>query len=160
MKKRIIKTAVEVYASEKELSLADQKLVALAKKALKKSYSPYSNFQVGAAILLENGKTMSGSNQENASYPLCLCAERVVLAGASCSYPKVPIIAMAITAKSASQKVAKPVAPCGACRQVIFETEMKHQTPIRLILQGEKGKVYILESGKSILPISFDGSLL
>lgn len=160
MKKRILKTAIEVYASEKELSLEDQKLMKKAKQALKKSYSPYSNFKVGAAILLKNGKMMSGSNQENASYPLCLCAERVTIAAADSVYPRVPILAMAITAKSPSLTISKPVAPCGACRQVIFETEMKHDTPMRILLQGETGKVYIIEGGKDLLPLSFDGSLL
>lgn len=160
MKKHILKTVVEVYTSEKELSLQDQKLIKKAKKALKKSYSPYSNFKVGAAILLENRKMISGSNQENASYPLCLCAERVTIAAADSVYPRVPIVAMAITAKSPTQIISEPVAPCGACRQVIFETEMKHQTPMRIILQGEKGKVYVIEGGKDLLPLSFDGSLL
>lgn len=160
MKKRILKTAIQVYASEKDLSTQDQKLIRQAKKALKKSYSPYSNFQVAAAVLLQNGKTISGANQENASYPLCLCAERVTIAGADCSYPKVPIIAMAITAKNPKQIIDSPVAPCGACRQVIFETEMKHKTPMRLILQGEKGKVYVIAGVKDLLPLSFDGSLL
>jgi len=160
MKKRILKTAIEVYNSEKELESQDQKLIKMAKKALKKSYSPYSKFQVGAAILLANGKMLSGANQENASYPLCLCAERVVLSAASCTYPDVPIVAMAITAKSSSQKVESPVAPCGACRQVICETEMRYKKDIRLILQGEKGKVFITSSGKNLLPLSFDGSLI
>ena len=160
MKKKILKTTIEIYNSEKELSTKDQKLIKESKKALKKSYSPYSNFQVGAAILLKNGKTLSGSNQENASYPLCLCAERVVISGADCVYPKVPILTMAITAKSANQKVNTPVAPCGACRQVICETEMRHNTPMRIILQGEKGKVYIIQGGQDLLPLSFDGSLL
>lgn len=160
MKKRNLKTAIEVYSSEKELKSQDQKLIKMAKKALKKSYSPYSNFQVGAAILLANGKMMSGANQENASYPLCLCAERVLLAGASCIYPNVPVVAMAITAKSSTQKVDSPVAPCGACRQVICETEMMHKKDIRIILQGVKGKVFTTSSGKNLLPLSFDGSLI
>lgn len=160
MKKRILKSTIEVYKSEKDLSKDDQKLIKLAKKALKKSYSPYSNFKVGAALLLQNGKTLSGANQENASYPLCLCAERVAISGADCSYPKVPIVSMAITAKSSSQEVNYPVAPCGACRQVIFETAMRHKTTIRLILQGEKGKVFVIPSIEQLLPLSFDGSLL
>lgn len=160
MEKRILKIAIEVYASDKELSLEDQKLIKKAKQALQKSYSPYSNFKVGAAILLKNGEILSGSNQENASYPLCLCAERVTIAAADSVYPKVPILAMAITAKSPSQIITNPVAPCGACRQVIFETEMKHQTPMRILLQGEKGKVYVIEGAKDLLPLSFDGSLL
>ena len=160
MKRKILKAAVEVYTSEKELTAADQKLLKQAKKALKKSYAPYSKFQVGAAVLLQNGKTISGGNQENASYPLCLCAERVALAGADCTHSKVPVLSMAITVKSSSQVINHPVAPCGACRQVICETEQKHQTPIRLILQGETGKVYIFRTGQDLLPLSFDGNLI
>ena len=160
MKKTIIKTIVEVYTSEKDLEKQEQKLLKSAKKALKKSYSPYSNFKVGAAILLANGKTISGANQENAAYPLCLCAERVAIAAADAVYPKIPILAMAITAKSPSQKIETPVAPCGACRQVISETEKKHKTSMRIILQGETGKVYVIASGNDLLPLSFDGSLL
>ena len=160
MKIKILKAAIEVYASEKELPTADQKLIQEARKALKKSYSPYSKFQVGAAVLLENEEIISGANQENASYPLCLCAERVTISGADCIHPDVPILAMAITAKSSSQIIHQPVTPCGACRQVICETEQKHQTPIRLILQGEAGEVYVLKTGKDLLPLSFDGSLI
>ena len=160
MKKRIIKTVIEVYTSEKELKTQGQKLLKAAKKALKKSHSPYSNFQVGAAILLANGKMLSGANQENAAYPLCLCAERVAIAAADAVYPKVPIVAMAITAKSPSQIIERPIAPCGACRQVICETEKKHKTPIRILLQGETGKVYVVGGGDDLLPLSFDGSAL
>ena len=103
---------------------------------------------------------IQGSNQENAAYPLCLCAERVAIAAADSVYPGVPIIAIAITAKSLNQVVDSPVSPCGACRQVICETEGKHQTPMRIILQGETGKVYVLSSGNDLLPLSFDGSRL
>jgi len=160
MKKIIIKTPVEVYSSEKELTKKDQQLLRRAKKALKDSWSPYSGFQVGAALHLQNGKIIGGSNQENAAYPLCLCAERVAIAAADAVYPGVPIISIAITAKSINQVVDEPISPCGACRQVICETEGKHQKDMRIILQGEIGKVYILQSGKDFLPLSFDSSKL
>ena len=160
MKKHILETVVEVYASEKELSPQDQKLIKKAKKALKKSYSPYSNFKVGAAILLENGKMMSGSNQENASYPLCLCAERVTIAAADSVYPKVPIVAMAITAKSPTQTISDPVAPCGACRQTLSEYEIKQDTPIEIYFMGETGKVVKSNSLSNLLPLVFDKSAL
>ena len=160
MKKIILKTPIEIYTSEKECSKKDQQLIRKAKKALKNSWSPYSGFQVGAALLLANGKTIGGSNQENAAYPLCLCAERVAIAAADSVYPGVPIVAIAITAKSLNQVVDSPVSPCGGCRQVICETEGKHETTMRIILQGETGKVYILSSGKDLLPLSFDGTKL
>ena len=105
-------------------------------------------------------RIIGGSNQENAAYPLCLCAERVAIAAADAIYPRVPILAIAITAKSLNQIVDSPVSPCGACRQVICETEGKHETPMRIILQGEKGKVYILASGNDLLPLSFDSTQL
>jgi len=160
MKKIILKTPIEVYPSEKELTKKDQQLLRKAKKSLKDSWSPYSGFQVGAALLLANGKIIGGSNQENAAYPLCLCAERVAIAAADAVYPGVPILAIAVTAKSLNQVVDSPVSPCGSCRQVICETEGKHETTMRIILQGEKGKVYILASGNDLLPLSFDGTQL
>jgi len=160
MKKIILKTPVEVYPSEKELAKKDLRLIRRAKKALKDSWSPYSGFQVGAAVLLANGKIIGGSNQENAAYPLCLCAERVAIAAADSVYPGIPILAIAVTAKSVNQVVDAPVSPCGSCRQVICETEGKHETSMRIILQGEIGKVYVLASGNDLLPLSFDATQL
>lgn len=160
MKKITIQHTYTSYASEAELDAADATLIQLAKKALAHSYSPYSKFKVGAAILLKNGEMLSGSNQENASYPLCLCAERVAIAAADAQYNGVPIIALAVTAKSANIQIKQPISPCGACRQVICETEIKHQEPIRLILQGESGEVQVFETAKDLLPFLFDGSFL
>ena len=160
MKKITLKTTFQLYTTLSALTEADQKLLKLAKKSLNQSYSPYSNFQVGAALLLQNGKMVGGSNQENAAYPLCLCAERVALAAASSRYPKAAIEAIAITAKSSHIAVNKPVSPCGACRQSICETENRFQRPIRIILQGETGDIYVLDSGRDLLPLSFDGQFL
>lgn len=160
MKKIKLESLVALYPHVKELPQQDQTLLAMAKSALKDSYSPYSNFKVGAAVLLSNGKMLGGSNQENASYPLCLCAERVALATAASQYPQEAVHAIAVTAYNASQKVSQPVSPCGACRQVILETELRFHQDIRIILQGEEGPVYVLDKAKDLLPLSFDGSFL
>ena len=160
MKKLVLETAVEVYTDLSELSETDQQLIVLARASLDDSYSPYSQFQVGAGLLLQNGKMIGGSNQENASYPLCLCAERVALSAAASQYAQIPITAMAVTARNPKKPLSQPISPCGACRQVIFETEQKYHQDIRIILQGEMGDIYILKSAKDLLPLSFEGSFL
>lgn len=150
----------EAYPSEIDLTLKDQKVLALAKKHLQYSYSPYSNFKVGTGLFLDNGELIGGSNQENASYPLCLCAERVALAAAASMYPSISIDTLAVTIQHAEKMIGEPAMPCGACRQVICEVEQKQQKAIRIITQGMKGEVYIFESGLSILPLAFDASFL
>ncbi|MFK7810765.1 MAG: cytidine deaminase [Saprospiraceae bacterium] len=160
MKKKTIKATISIYKDETELDVADHKLIKRAKKALKDSYSPYSNFKVGAAVLLMNGKTVVGSNQENAAYPVCICAERTALANASSKYPKIKVAAIAITAESQHQVTNRPVSPCGTCRQYLLEVENRYQHPIRIIMQGVQGPVYTVPSAKSLLPLSFDGSQL
>ena len=160
MKKKTIKTMIEVYANAKELPKADQQLMKKARKALKDSYSPYSHFKVGAAVLLENGKVVVGSNQENAAYSVCICAERTALSNASSRYPKVPVVAIAVTAEAQEKKTDEPVSPCGTCRQYISEVENRYKQPIKIIMQGVEGPVYVVPSIKSLLPLSFDGSLL
>jgi cytidine deaminase len=160
MKKKIIKTTIDVYAHEEELNAGDQQLIKLAKQALKDSYSPYSKFKVGAAVLLANGKTVVGSNQENASYSVCICAERTALSNASTRYPKVPVVAIAVTAVSPVKITDQPVSPCGTCRQYISEVENRYKQDIKIIMQGVEGPVYVVPSIKSLLPLSFDGSLL
>lgn len=160
MKKVTLKTTMQVYDALDQLPEADQKLLKLARKSLAHSYSPYSEFKVGAALLLDNSKMVGGSNQENAAYPLCLCAERVALSAAASRYPKAKVNCIAVTAKSASIQISQPISPCGACRQSICEVENRHQQPIRIILQGETGAIYVLESGRDLLPLSFDGQFL
>ncbi|MEM6767462.1 MAG: cytidine deaminase [Bacteroidota bacterium] len=125
--------------------------------ALSLSWSPYSNFQVGAAILLENGEILKGANQENAAYPMCLCAERVALATASSSYPGVTINSMCVLSKFSTQPFLHPVSPCGACRQVLLETENKQNHPIKLYLGGKEGTLIHLGSSKILLPLAFGG---
>ncbi len=159
-KKLEIKTLIEVYQQIDELPNADAQLLREAVEALNKSYAPYSGFEVGAAALLEDGTIISGANQENAAYPMCLCAEQVCLAAVRSEQPKATVVAMAITVRNASNAVRQPTAPCGSCRQVLSETEDRQKRPVRLILQGESGDIYIIHSAKDLLPLSFDQSFL
>jgi cytidine deaminase len=138
-----------------ELHSDDKRLLLAAGQSLKNAYAPYSRFYVGAAVLLENGEVISGNNQENASYPLGLCAERVAIFSAASNYPGVKIKAIAVTASSKEFQINKPVTPCGACRQVIAEYEYRYKNPIRIIMAGENSKALIAESIKEFLPYQF-----
>ena len=160
MKKLELKTTIYSYEDESHLPIEDQQLMALAVESLQHSYSPYSNFKVGAALLLENGALIPGSNQENAAYPLCLCAERVALAAAASQHPGVPVRAIAVTARNVKQTLFKPVSPCGSCRQVLAESENRSKVAMRVLLQGQSGEVYRFDSVKDLLPLSFDGKVL
>lgn len=142
------------------LPQAEQELLAAAAQALDKAYAPYSNFYVGAAVLLDNGEVLSGANFENAAYPMCLCAERSALATAISTYPKAKILQMAIRVRNPQKPVLQPAAPCGACRQVMVEAEHRQQGDMQVLLQGESGPVYVLDSAKVLLPFYFDGSFL
>ncbi len=148
------------YKSAKKLSKSQKAVLKEAKKALKKSYSPYSGFQVAAAIELSNGVILSGANYENAAYPLCLCAERVALAAAAALHPNVAIIRMAVTVKSKEHPQTKPASPCGACRQVILETEVKQKQPMEIILKGQRGDIIVIAEGKTLLPLGFNADVL
>ncbi|MFN7116522.1 MAG: cytidine deaminase [Saprospiraceae bacterium] len=161
MKKEInLNAVIEVYEKVEDLPAADQNLLHRAKQALPTAFAPYSGFQVSAAVLLSNGEILVGTNHENAAYPMCLCAERTALAAAHAQFPGVPVQALAITVKSKNRVIDEPASPCGACRQVICETEHRYKTPIQLILQGETGIIYKLKSGKDLLPLAFDGDFL
>ena len=129
-------------------------------KIKKTAYAPYSNFSVGAAILLDNDAVVIGNNQENAAYPSGMCAERVAIYSTGARYPNATIVQIAISASSSKKVVDKPVGPCGSCRQAIAEYEFKQKSPIQLIFMGEKGKIMKAESLKDLLPLSFDGSFL
>ena len=125
MKEVKIETTLQVYDSISNLPEDVQQLMNSAIEARNNAYSPYSKFDVGAAILLDNGKVISGSNQENASYPSGLCAERTAIYYAGATYPKAKMLKMALTASSQNQQTLKPIPPCGACRQAIAEYEIK-----------------------------------
>ncbi len=144
------------YSELNELTEKDQVLLMEAKLAVDSSYAPYSQFHVGCALLLNNGLIIRGSNQENIAYPSGLCAERVAIFYAGSAHPDVPVVAMAITVKASNYVVKEPIMSCGACLQSISEYEMKFKHPIRMILQGETGDIFISERGTSaFLPFQF-----
>ena len=160
MKKLLLQIPYLEYETPGDLPDPEHTLLQSAKQALSLSYSPYSKFRVGAAALLANGETVLGANYENASYPLCLCAERTTIAAAVSQYPEVPITHLAITVQNAGMAVDRPATPCGACRQVLAETERKNKQAIRLILRGQTGTVIVFSSSHDLLPLAFDGSFL
>ncbi len=148
-------STLEKYTNESELQESDRQLLALAKQAIGSSYAPYSNFYVGCALQLNNGIVVKGSNQENIAYPSGLCAERVAVFSAGANYPNEPIKTMAITVKARDYVVKEPIMSCGACLQSMSEYEMKFKQPMRIILQGETGDIYIAEGLKTFLPFMF-----
>ncbi len=147
----------EVYDNVSQLNKEDAALMEEARKTTQKAYAPYSNFLVGAAALFNNGEKVYGTNQENASYPVGICAERVLLASASMLQTDVPIKTMAISYNNLSRNgdSDRPISPCGMCRQSLAEYEERTGQPMRLILSGMEGKVIIIESAVQLLPFSF-----
>ena len=123
-------------------------------EALQSSYSPYSQFAVGAAVLLQNGEIILGSNQENGAYPSGLCAERVALFYAGVAHPKVPVEAIAIIARHKGKTIPEPVAPCGGCRQVMMETHNISRKPYKVIMIGEN-RIFVVDDVKYLLPFTF-----
>ena len=160
MKKLDITTSLEIYDSVHELSEELQGLMKQAVEVRDKAYAPYSKFKVGAAILLDNGEVVVGSNQENASYPSGLCAERTAVYYAGAKFPESKILKIAITARSLNQEITKPVPPCGACRQALVEYEVKQKEAIELYFMGETGEVMKAASVAEILPLVFDSNCL
>lgn len=140
-----------------ELDEAEKKLVEEAKNATVRSYSPYSKFKVGAAVLTEDGTMMSGTNQENAASPSGMCAERTTIYYVNAMYPDKKVTVLAIAAYTEGDFTNDPVTPCGACRQVILETEKRYGNEIKILMYG-KSKIYKVKGIKSLLPLSFDGS--
>jgi cytidine deaminase len=160
MKKIAFTTELSVYDSVQELPDEIQNLMKLAVEVRKNAYAPYSKFRVGAALLLDNGEIVLGSNQENAAYPSGLCAERVAIFQAGSIYPKAKILKMAITAASDTNKTISPIPPCGSCRQSIAEYEIKQETPIEIYFMGEIGAIFKSDSLKNLLPFMFDKKFL
>lgn len=160
MKQINITTSFTIFNSKEELSTEISSLMEQAIQIRKKAYAPYSKFRVGCAILLDNGKIVLGSNQENAAYPSGLCAERVAIFQAGAIYPDAKILKMAISATADEKPVLAPIPPCGSCRQSIAEYEFKQETPIEIYFMGEAGEVYKSDSLKNLLPFMFDKNYL
>lgn len=160
MKEIKINTQFTVFDSINELALDVQGLMKSAIEVRKDAYAPYSKFLVGCALLLDNGKIVVGSNQENAAYPSGLCAERVAIFHTGAVYPKSKILKMAITAGATSTITSRPIPPCGACRQSIFEYEFKQDLSIEIYFMGETGQIFKSNSIQNLLPLSFDKNFL
>ncbi|MBQ5751759.1 MAG: cytidine deaminase [Bacteroidaceae bacterium] len=159
MKEMTIETKVKVCTVD-ELSPADREVVDAARRATANSYAVYSHFNVGAAVRLADDTIVAGTNQENAAYPSGLCAERTAIFWANSQYPSQAVKVLAIAARTDQGELEVPIPPCGACRQVILETEKRYNTPIRIILYGAK-ECYVVEDGiKALLPLSFDSAFL
>ena len=155
MKKQQFISDYVVYNDESELNPKDVELLRQAHDAVKNSYSPYSQFRVGAAVRLSNGVIVKGSNIENAAYPSGLCAERVALFSAQAQYPDVPVEAIAITAFTEHSEVNEPIPPCGSCRQVMVETEQRSHHPMRIICQGNTGPIFVFDGIETLMPFIF-----
>jgi cytidine deaminase len=160
MKEINITATFTAFDSLSDLPNDVQSLMHEAVEIRKNAYAPYSNFRVGTAILLDNGKIILGSNQENAAFPSGLCAERVAIYHAGSVYPNAKIVKMAISAASDSNTTDAPIPPCGACRQSIAEYEFKQETPIEIYFMGEIGAIYKSDSLKNLLPLAFDKKFL
>lgn len=160
MKEVKIESILSIFENLQELPTDVFQLMQNAFEARDKAYAPYSNFNVGAAILLDNGEIITGNNQENASYPSGLCAERTAIYYAGSKYPDAKILKMAISATSKRKPTSSPIPPCGACRQAISEYEVKQETPIEIYFMGESGTIAKSNSLANLLPFIFDKSAL
>ncbi len=159
MKKTQINISIEEYQYLEELTDIDKELVNRAKEATKSAYAPYSKFNVGAAVLLDNGEIITGTNQENSAYPSGLCAERVAIFYANSKYPNQAVSTIVVCAFYRGQFTPLPTPPCGSCRQVLLETETRFKKPIRVILYGSE-KILIIPKSEDLLPLCFTGDNL
>jgi cytidine deaminase len=155
MTEKVLKITYEEFDTLEQLSEEDRSLLALALLNTQNAYAPYSEFYVGAAILLDNGEIVCGSNQENAAYPSGLCAERVAMFAAGSQYPNASMLAIAITVHSDKFEIASPISPCGSCRQVVAEYEHRQKKSIKIILRGAKGKIWVINGIDNLLPFVF-----
>ena len=153
MKQINLTTKITVYSYD-ECTEVEKNLIDAAKEATSNAYAPYSNFHVGAALLLENGKIVTGNNQENAAYPSGLCAERTAVFYANAQYPNQKIEAIAVAAYYNGQFTNDLISPCGSCRQVLLEVESRYNSPVKILLY-KNGEVYMADSMSSLMPLSF-----
>jgi len=145
-----------VHQDDSALTNEERSLLTMANEAAAKAYAPYSKFNVGTAVLLQNGEIVLGSNQENVAYPSGMCAERVALFASGANFPDVAVRLMAIVANSEEFEMDDVITPCGGCRQVIMECQIRQNSPIRMLLSSPKGKVVVVENARTLLPFAFD----
>jgi len=155
MKNEVFKFDFKIYKSIDELNEKDAYLLREARKVTETAYAPYSNFRVGAFAQLLNGETVSGTNQENAAYPAGICAERTLMSAASSLFPGIGIETIAVTYNNMKGESNRPVSPCGICRQSFVEFQQRTKHPIRIILSGMEGEVYVIENAENLLPLVF-----
>ena len=155
MKHTSLHIPVHIFQDFTELDPSDAILLEAAREATGHAYAPYSDFRVGTAVRLIGGQILTGSNQENASYPAGICAERVVLSAASATFPGKAIISLALTYINKSSTGNRPISPCGICRQTLAEYEQRFNRPIRLILGGISGEIFIINRATDLLPFAF-----
>ena len=160
MIKKDISLSVDIYKIIDELQSADRSLLETAKAVTKLAYAPYSKFNVGAAARLLDGKIVTGTNQENASYPVGICAERVLLSAVASQYGAAAITTIAISYDNLNGVSKQPISPCGICRQSLAEYEERTNQPIRIILSGLEGDIYIIEKVSYLLPLRFSSGNL
>ena len=160
MKQTSIHISVQIFSDFHALEARDAQLFDFARKATGDAYAPYSKFRVGVAVKLENGEIITGSNQENASFPAGICAERVTLSAASAVYPGAAVTDLALTYINESDNSNHPISPCGICRQTLAEYEQRFGRPIRLILGGFSGEIYIINRATDLLPFAFSSQEL
>lgn len=138
----------------------EQLLVDKAIEATDRAYAAYSHFKVGAALLLANGEVILGCNQENAAYPVTICAERSALFSAGAQYPDQPVVAIAIAARDESgQLLNEPITPCGSCRQAMIETERRYNRKVKIMLYGTE-RIYIIDGIGQLMPLSFTDDMM
>lgn len=154
MKTFEIKAQITEFQNIADLGETYENLCNQAYEIALKAYAPYSKFQVGSAILLSNGKIVTGNNQENAAYPSGLCAERVAIFYANATYPNESVEAIAVTAIQNGIQIPEPISPCGSCRQVIAETQFRYQNKIKIIMYA-KNKTWVIDNSNELLPLSF-----
>jgi cytidine deaminase len=155
MKENKFEFEYQVYDTISELEEQDAWLLNEAREVTEQAYAPYSKFHVGAVAMLANGEVVAGTNQENASYPVGICAERVLLGSVATLHPNVEIKSIAISYSSDNVVSDHPISPCGMCRQALLEYETRLKKPIRLILGGLEGKVLVIKTASLLLPFAF-----
>jgi cytidine deaminase len=160
MQQTSIQIPVQIFPDIQALDPEDAQLLEAARQATGHAYAPYSNFRVGAALRLSDGSIITGSNQENASFPAGICAERVALSAVSAVSPGLAVTALALTYINEMGDSSRPISPCGICRQSLAEYEQRFSQPIRVILGGSSGEIFVLEKATNLLPFAFSSQEL